>query len=182
MTTYISILRGINVSGKKLIKMEALRDMYGALHFQNITSYVQSGNVVFATKNTETAILAEKISTQIKSTFGFDVPVIVMTIGQFNDVIANNMLAKDLQKDASFLHVTFLASAPKPFDSKLIEDKLQSGEEIRFSDQAVYLYCPYGYGKTKLTNNFLVSKLKVGATTRNWKTTNELLKIAQSNT
>jgi uncharacterized protein (DUF1697 family) len=85
---------------------------------------------------------------------------------------------KDSDKNHTFLHVTFLSSKPNIYYYKQIEDKKLGGEEIFFSDQAVYLYCPNGYGRTKLNNNFLEAKLKVGATTRNWKTTNELLKIA----
>lgn len=75
-----------------------------------------------------------------------------------------------------------LSSKPQKIDFNTIEEKKLSGEEISFTDNAVYLYCPNGYGKSKLTNSFLETKLKVAATTRNWKTTNELLKIAQVTT
>ncbi len=175
MTTYISILRGINVSGNKPVKMDALRKMYEGLGFQNVTSYVQSGNVVFTANDTENK-LEQKISRQIEKDFGFDVPVIVLTIDKLKQVIDNNPF---LKKDPAFLHVTFLATKPEPFDRKIIEDKKLNGEEISFSDNAVYLFCPNGYGVSKLSNSFLESKLKVTATTRNWKSTNEILKIAQ---
>lgn len=178
MTTYISILRGINVSGKNIIKMDALRKMYKNLGFENVTTYVQSGNVVFVSKNIATDKLGHKISGQIKDEFGLDVPVIVLTIDQLKRIVENNPFLKEQSKDRIFFHVTFLSTIPDNYDVKTIEDKKQSGEEIFFADNAVYLYCPNGYGQTKLTNSFLEAKLKVGATTRNWKTTNELLKIA----
>jgi uncharacterized protein (DUF1697 family) len=79
------------------------------------------------------------------------------------------------------LHITFLADVPTGFNFKDIEAKKQGDEEIFINGKAIYLYCPRGYGKTKLTNSFLESKLKVTATTRNWKTVNELLRIAQEN-
>ena len=179
MKTYISILRGINVSGQKLIKMDALRKLYEKLEFHNIRTYVQSGNVIFAGKDAEINKVELEISHQIKKEFGFAVPVIVLTINTLERIIENNHFLKDSNKDVAFLHVTFLSSKPNQGDIKEIEDKKQDEEEIIFSDNAVYLYCPNGYGRTKLTNNFLENKLRVGATTGNWKTTNELLKIAQ---
>ena len=182
MTTYISILRGINVSGQKLIKMDALRKSYENLGFRSVTTYVQSGNVIFTGNKVKPNELAQTITRQIEKNFGFDVPVIVLSIDNLKQIIDSNPFLKDSDKDTTFLHVTFLSSKPQKFDFNTIEDKKLSGEEISIADNAVYLYCPNGYGKSKLSNSFLETKLKVGATTRNWKTTNELLKIAQQTT
>jgi uncharacterized protein (DUF1697 family) len=179
MTTFISILRGINISGQKLIKMDALRNLYENLGFQNVTTYVQSGNVIFTSNNIDVNKLEQEISRQIEKDFEFDVPVIVLTIDKMKQITDNNPFLKDSNKDQTFFHVTFLSSKPNLYLYKQIDDKKQNGEELFISDTAVYLYCPNGYGRTKLTNNFLEAKLKVRATTRNWKTTNELLKIAQ---
>lgn len=152
--------------------------MYEKLNFENIQTYVQSGNVVFSSKEREPKKLEEIISTKIESDFGFQVPVIVLNTKTLEIIINNNTFAKDKLKDISFLHVTFLASNPTHFNKESIVAKKHSNEEIEFTDCAVYLYCPNGYGNTKLNNNFLENKLKVKATTRNWKTTNELLKLA----
>jgi uncharacterized protein (DUF1697 family) len=178
MITYISILRGINVSGQKLIKMDALKKMYENLKLENIRTYVQSGNVIFSTNETDPKKLENKISKQIEKDFDFEVPVIVLTAQTLQYIVEHNPFAKDKKKDISFLHVTFLADQPKEFDKKSIEDKREGGEEIQFSKNAIYLYCPHGYGNTKLNNNFLERVVKVKATTRNWKTTNELLRLA----
>ena len=177
MITYISILRGINVSGQKLIKMDTLRKLFENLGFNNVLTYVQSGNVIFRSNDIELCQLEQKISLQIEKDFGFDVTVIILTVDKLKYIIDNNPFTKNPDKDPAFLHVTFLSSKPDNFDPKAIENKKQEGEEISFSDNAVYLYCPNGYGRTKLTNNFLEAKLKAGATTRNWKTTNELFKM-----
>jgi uncharacterized protein (DUF1697 family) len=179
MTTYISILRGINVSGQNIIKMDALRKSYENLGFQSVSTYVQSGNVIFTGNKAKLDELAQTITLQIKKDFGFDVPVIVLTIDNLKQIIDSNPFLNSSDKDKTFLHFTFLSLKPQKIDFKTIEEKKLNGEEISFADNAVYLYCPNGYGKSKLSNNFLESKLKVGATTRNWKTTNELLKIAQ---
>jgi len=178
MKTYISILRGINVSGQKLIKMDVLRKMVENLGFEKVKTYVQSGNVVFKAEETSFKEMEEKISAQIEKDFGFQVPVIVLDAEKLKQIIESNPFLKDTEKEVNFMHVTFLSNKPNEFDKKSIEDKKQEKEEIRFTDHAVYLYCPNGYGKTKITNNFIETKLKVLATTRNWKTTNELLRIA----
>lgn len=178
MTTYISILRGINVSGQKLIKMDSLKKMYAKLNFENIQTYVQSGNVVFSANNRETKELEKIISSKIETEFGFDVPVIVINVKTLETIIENNPFTNDSQKDKAFLHITFLAEVPNGIDKESIFEKKETDEAIAFAPNAIYLYCPNGYGKTKLNNNFLEKKLKVKATTRNWKTTTELLKLA----
>ncbi len=181
MTTYISILRGINVSGQKLVKMEVLRKLYEDLGFSQITTYLQSGNVIFNFNDEDPGKLSRKIFDEIRNNIGFEVPVIVLTIDNLKQIIDNNPFTKDPNLNLSDLYVTFLASTPLKFDLQGIFDKRQNGEDCFLSNNAVYLYCPNGYGRTKLTNNFLESKLKVVATTRNWKTTNELLKLALDN-
>lgn len=178
MATYISILRGINVSGQKSIRMNLLRNMYENLGFRNVRTYVQSGNVVFQSKDFKLGELEEKISGEIERELGFSVLVIVLTLEKFSRIIDHNPLSKDPEKDPTFLHVTFLASKPVEVDAGQIESRKSDREELIFSEEAIYLYCPDGYGKTKLNNGFLESKLKVTATTRNWTTTKELLKMA----
>jgi uncharacterized protein (DUF1697 family) len=178
MAIFISILRGINVSGQKIIKMDALRKSYESLGLENVITYVQSGNIIFSSEQDDTDHLAEKITCRIKDDFSFDVPVIVMKKETMKQIIDGNPFAGDPDKDPSYMYVTFLESAPVAFDKKIIEDKKQGDEEIAFSESAVYFYCPHGYGRTSLNNNFLENKLKVRATTRNWKTTLELLRLA----
>ncbi|MEE6188017.1 DUF1697 domain-containing protein [Niabella digestorum] len=177
MVTYLSLLRGINVSGKRIIKMDALKQLYEKLKFKNVHTYVQSGNVIFSANKEDTKQLAQKISVQIEKEFGFDVPVIVLTSTNLKAIIDHNLLAKDKSKNAEFLHVTFLGDVPETFDKDAILKVKHPTEAIEITSSAVYLYCPNGYGKTKLNNTFLEKKLKVPATTRNWKTVNELLKL-----
>lgn len=178
MTTYISLLRGINVSGQKIIKMDALRKMYEGLGFISIQTYVQSGNVIFKAMEKDAKELETLIALEIEKEFGFNVPVIVFDVKTFQDIINNNPFAREGVKDKAFLHVTFLAEVPNVFDEIKIIEKKDQAEEIVIVSNVVYLYCPNGYGKTKLHNTFLEKKLKVPATTRNWKTCNELLSMA----
>jgi uncharacterized protein (DUF1697 family) len=180
MKTYITLLRGINVSGQKLIKMNALRASFESLGFEKVQSYLQSGNVIFQGDDRSEGTLEQRIAQQINSDFGFEVPVLVLSVDKLEAIIKNNPFLNDLQKNISQLHICFLAAPPIDFHKVAIESKVQTGEAISFSEEAIYLYCPNGYGKTKLNNNFLESKLKVTATTRNLKTSNELLNIAKS--
>lgn len=179
MTTYISILRGINVSGQKVIKMDALKRLYENLGFENVRTYIQSGNVLFSSAAKDPIELESIIFAEIKTEFGFEVPVLVLRIEALEKIVKENPLTIENDKDISFLHVTFLASNPADYDLASILQKQQPSEEIAITANAVYLYCPNGYGKTKLHNSFLENKLKTQATTRNWKTINELLKLAQ---
>ena len=178
MKIFICILRGINVSGKNIIKMDALKQMFETLGAQKVNTYVQSGNVIFQYPDKNMENLETLIANRITTDFGYDVPVLVLSIDKLNRIIENNPFAEDPSKDIAFLHVTFLASVPKEFDNETVFSKRMGDEEMKITDEAVYLYCPHGYGRTKLNNNFLENKLKVQATTRNWKTTLKLLEMA----
>lgn len=178
MPTFISILRGINVSGQKLIKMEALKELYEKLGFTSIQTYIQSGNVVFRSENSDPVSLEKMISQQIQKSTGFEVPVIVLGIEELTEIINKNPFIHDKTKDISLLHVTVLAGSPQLVNFDKLNEKKSMGEEFAWIGRAIYLYCPVGYGRTKLTNTFLEKTLKVSATTRSWKTTLELLRIA----
>ena len=180
MNTYISLLRGINVSGKNSIKMDALKNSFAQLGLKDIKTYIQSGNIVFRYKKEVPQKLAGRIKEQIQNDFSIDVPVQVFSLDKFKQLVAGNPFATESSKDISFMHVTLLAAAPENPDISAIESKKAAGEEIAIFGDAVYLYCPIGYGRTKLNNNFLESKLKVSATTRNWKTTLKLLELASA--
>lgn len=178
MTTYISLLRGINVSGSNIIKMEALRKLYAELGFEAIQTYVQSGNVVFKAHCYSPAEVAGMIRTHLAERTGLNIPVLVMTVDCLQQIIKNNTFANEGKKDPAHLHVTFLATPPESYDLEALENKKAGSEEITVTEKAIYLYCPQGYGQTKLTNTFFEKRLNVAATTRNWKTTNELLNMA----
>jgi len=180
MATYLSILRGINVSGQKMIKMDALKKMYESAGFNNVRTFIQSGNVVFES-NTHKS-LASFIEQKIKETFGFDVPVIVRTQKEVQEIIEQNPFLKDKNIEPDRLYVTFLAEIPLAENLTKISTYDYTPDVFIIKGKEVYLYCPKpkGYGDTKLSNKFFENKLKVKATTRNWKTTNELLRILKS--
>lgn len=180
MKTYISILRGINVSGQKMIKMESLRELYSGMGFKRIQTYIQSGNVVFQTEDADVDYLQINIQNNISEIFGFDVPVMVFEFDQFKQMLNQNPFVNDSEKEVNHLHVTFLSAIPETERVAKMDEFDYQNDRFQLIDKAVFLYCPNNYGNTKLSNNFLETKLKVKATTRNWKTSQELIRIAEA--
>ena len=178
MQTYLSLLRGINVSGQKKIKMADLKKLYEDLGFSEVTTYIQSGNVIFKTKKTKEVILEESIKAGIEKIFGFDVPVLVLTHEELLSLADSNPY-KNRDLDHKFLHFTLLSTPPDPKKIKAVSDMKFPGEEFTITKRVVYLCLPNGYGRTKLNNNFFESKLKVQATTRNLKSVYKLLELAK---
>jgi uncharacterized protein (DUF1697 family) len=177
MSTYIALLRGINVSGQKLIKMTDLKELFEAQGFQNVQTYIQSGNVIFSSKEKSSDKIKNIISNSIKQKFGFDVGLLVITPDKIEYVLKNNPYIKK-KKDIDRLYVTFLSDLPSSENIKKLNLIDYSPEEYIMDDKLVYLHVPNGYGKAKLNNNLFENKLKVEATTRNWKTINKLWELS----
>ena len=180
METYISILRGINVSGHKKIQMDDLKALFENLKFKNVTTYIQSGNVIFKASKQCDEVLTKKIEDAIYSKYNFEVPVINRSVEEVRNIIAANPLLKDSNIDAEKLHVTFLEEVPGKTKVDSIKNIDYSPDKFIIIGKEIFLYCPDGYGITKLSNNFFENKLKVSATTRNWKTVNKLLELAEA--
>jgi len=177
MPAYVAMLRGINVAGRNQIKMEQLRKLCNDLGFQNVETYVQSGNIVFQSTAENSVALSKSISRAIIESSGFDVPVIARTSKEIRSVIANNPFLKEKKIDSSKLHVTFLSATPQKGSLKKLEALAMSPDQFYSAPREIYLYCPAGYGRTKLSNNAIEKALSVNATTRNWRTTNTLLEM-----
>jgi uncharacterized protein (DUF1697 family) len=181
METYISLLRGINVSGQKRIQMSALKALYEELKLKGIITYIQSGNVIFrASKNVSRQELSKSIEEKIREKYDFDVPVIIRTLAEMKKTLSLNPFLNKKGIDTERLYVTFLVETPKQADRKSIERFDCSPDKFIIIDKEVFLQCPLGYGKSKISNNLFENKLKVTATTRNWKTVNTLVELASN--
>ncbi len=175
--TYISLLRGINVGGHRKVKMEELKTLYEGLQFQNVSTYIQSGNVVFQTSHNYCENLSDLISGELNKQFGFPVPVIVKNITEFQDIYENNPFLKQ-NMDSQKLYAIFLSDDPDQYVINKITEKSKEDIFILYKS-IIYLFCPNGYGKTKLTNTFFENNLKVVATTRGWASVSKIYQIAQ---
>jgi len=175
----ISLLRGINVSGQKKIKMADLRSLYEGLGFQNVTTYIQSGNVIFDTNLKKHLDAKRKIEQAILEKYNFDVPVTLRSVEDFKNLIKNCPIKSiDPKLEGSKVLVSFLSDKPENEKFENLLKYVVKPEELMIRGSEVYLRCPNGYGKSKLNNNFIENKLCVGATTRNWKTILKLIEMS----
>lgn len=174
MKTYIALLRGINVGGQKKLKMADLKLLFGELGFEGVTTYIQTGNVVFTAKEGDG--LAAKISKEIQTKFGFEVPVLIKTATEIENVLANCPF-NNPKKEASYF--VLLETPPMKELVHILEQLEYPDEEFVITDTCVYMYCATGYGLAKLNNNLFEKKLKVAATTRNYRTLAKLVELAK---
>lgn len=178
MSTYIAILRGINVSGKNKILMLDLKAIFESMDFKNVKTYIQSGNVIFDAKSAKN--LSDLIKDKINQKYSFNVPVIIRTVAEIDAILIQNPFLKQKNIELDKLHITFLAEQPTKENLDKINALQFEKDEFKVIGNEVYLHCPNGYGNTKLSNTFFENKLKVTATTRNWKTVNEILKLSSN--
>mgnify|MGYP003383391503 CR=1 FL=1 len=178
MKTYISMLRGINVGGHKKIKMADLRAMYQALGFSNVASYVQSGNVVFDSLESDSAALTTTIETHIETTFGFPVSVFIRDADDFRRIIDGNPFAARENVNPARLFVTFLNQPLSEATTDVLVVPPDSNDEFVVAGDVIYLFCPNGSGRSKLAAAISGNKLRTPSTTRNWNTILALYSMA----
>lgn len=171
------MLRGINVSGHNMISMPDLKKLYESLSFQNVVTYVQSGNVIFDSPIKDIPKLASQIESQIKKVFNYSVPVVIRNKDDLHRIISGNPFIKR-KEDPAKLHVTFLPASPASVDINKLTLPPNETDEFIIKDKEIFIFCPNGYGRTKLNNNFFEKKLNLSATTRNWNSVNALFKLA----
>ena len=174
---HLALLRGINVSGHNMIKMEALKICFEQICYSQIETYAQSGNVFFHTDDENTSKISFDIKQQIFKEFGFDVPVIVISKSDLESCLKNNPYSKNQNVDTKKLYVAFLS---KNLLSTAINDLKTS--QFKPDDATVYenkIFIKYdiGVGKTRLDQKYIEKKLNLIATIRSWNTVNKLLEL-----
>ncbi|HDZ15549.1 hypothetical protein LCGC14_1378550 [marine sediment metagenome] len=180
MQTYIALLRGINVSGQKKIPMAELKTMMEGLGLQNVTTYIQSGNVVFTSEEQYNTIsyLEEKIKKQIQETFAFEVPVLLKSKTSFEEIIRSNPYNDSEAIANKLVYFVLLQKIPEKEKVAAFQKEVYDNEDFLVKSECVYLLCRNGYGRAKLNNNRVERKLKVEATTRNYGTMMKLWEMA----
>jgi uncharacterized protein (DUF1697 family) len=173
------MIRGINVGGRRPIRMDELRALYEGLGYSRILTYLQSGNVIFASAEGDGANHASAIEGGLREACGLEVDVAVTASQMMAAAVRANPLLGRRGVDPKFLHATFLVRPSGKPSLKGVQIPLGPGEEAVLVGSVVYLYCPNGYGSTKINNAFFERRLSARATTRSWKTVTALEKLAR---
>jgi uncharacterized protein (DUF1697 family) len=179
MSVVICMFRGVNL-GKRRMKMDALRAMCESLGLEGAQTYVQSGNVVFRTKERNLAKLTKRIEEAIESTFGFQSDTVLRTPAEMRDAIGRNPFAGRSGIVPGKLQVVFLTAEPSAEARKKIAEIKADPEEAVLSGREIFIYYPNGMARPKLNFSQIDRQLKGSWTGRNWNTVTTLLEMAEA--
>ena len=175
---HVALLRGINVGGKHSVPMKPLAEMFTEAGCRDVRTHIQSGNVVFAASATLARTLPARIAAGIEERWGFAAPVQTRSVADLRAVVrANPFLARG--DDPGTLAVLFLADAPGAKKLAALDPQRSPGDAFAARAREIYLACPNGMARTKLTNAWFDAQLATVGTFRNWRTTLALLEIAE---
>jgi uncharacterized protein (DUF1697 family) len=177
MQTRIALLRGVNVGGHRMLPMAELRALLAGLGFQNVATYIQSGNAVFAAPGSTDQVGA-LIRTAINDRFGFDCEVMVLELSDLRDALAANPFARATD-DPKKLHLFFLAGPVAALDDAALQNAATKGEQYHLAGQVLYLFTPNGIGRSDLVAK-LPRIVGVPMTGRNLRSCQKILELAQA--
>ena len=175
---HVALLRGINVGGKHVVPMKPLAELFTAAGCREVRTHIQSGNVVFAASATVARAVPARIGAAIEERWGFAAPVQTRTASELRAVVRANPFV-ERGDDPGTLAVLFLADAPGAKRLAALDPARSPGDSFATRAREVYLACPNGMARTKLTNAWFDAQLDTIGTFRNWRTTLALLEIAE---
>lgn len=178
MKRYIALLRGINVSGQKKIQMAGLRQVLLQGGFTNVSTYIQSGNVVFDAAETTTSQATAHMGAALREAYGYDVKVLVLERESLGQALDQNPYIDVPGHDPKRIYFVFLFDDPPPQQLERLQAQDFSPEAFVYKPGCIHLYAANGMGATKLNNNFFEQKLRIDATTRNLNTVVKLLDMS----
>ena len=176
---YVAFLRGINVGGKNKIKMENLREVFSALGFENVKTYINSGNVIFETAKTSDKKLAEKIENAIEKQFGLQIKTMVRSVSEIENIIKNNPFDGEFENEKD-LHVFFLDEELPEDKRELLLEQNNEKEKISVCRREIFYLKLLDFSDSLMGKDYIGKKLKVSATARNWRTVNKVLEAARN--
>ena len=177
MTTHLALLRGINVSGHNMIKMEALKSTLENIGFQNVQTYIQSGNVFVDSEEENPSKVGFQIKQEIFKVFGHEVPVVVVDKQDLEACFKNNPFLKEKEVDTKKLYVAFVSIALQSTSINDLKMSQVKPDEAHIDESRIYIKYDVGAGKTRFDQKYIEKKLNVTATIRNWNTVTQLLKM-----
>ena len=176
MFKYVALLRGINVGGKNKIKMKTLREMFAALQFENVRTYINSGNVVFETAKTSDKKLAAEIEKAIESEFSLSIKVIVRKMAEIQDIIKNNPSAGQFTSHKD-LHVLFLNEELANEKRELLFLNNSENEQFAVRGREIFCLLSIGVQDSLMVKDYIGKKFKIQVRERNWRTVNKISKM-----
>lgn len=182
MPLYLALLRGINVSGQKIIKMGDLRKRMADAGYNNVKTFIQSGNVIFESNEKSKDKLASAFETFLMKEYGYDVTVFIIDKKDIEAAIYNNPFTDGrTEEEAGFkkLYVTFLSGEPADENMEKLRQAPIGQDEIGVIGNVLYFKLFSKASDSKLSNSLIENKLKLRATTRNWNTTLKLLSLME---
>jgi uncharacterized protein (DUF1697 family) len=167
MTVYVALLRGINVGGNNIIKMQDLKTLLQISGLENVNTYIQSGNIVFRSEKTaeEVQIIIEQ---EIKQKYGYSISVIVRTGSEWEGIMKNCPYPTESLGDGESVHLTLLGKEISTEDIEHVQKSQSDTEECFINEKEVYLYLRKSILDSKLSSQ--LQKLGFPVTSRNWKT------------
>lgn len=177
MTTYIALLRGINIIGRNSLPMAELRGLFEANGCRDVRTYIQSGNVIFRRPTGDTARLAARVTGAVAAKRGFEPRVLVVTEQELRRAAKANPFP-EADANPRSLHLFFLAARPPRPDITALEALRTATERFALRGKVFYLHTPDGFGRSKLADR-AERLLGVDATARNWRTVTTLVEMAR---
>ena len=177
MTTFIALLRGINVGGNKKIAMADLRALSERLGFQNVQTILQSGNLVFRSTKRSAADVEKQLQAALREHLAFDCEVIVRTAQEWDAIIAGNPFVKEAKDDPGHMLLMCLRDAPSKDAVNALRIGIVGRERVEVRGRDAYFVYPDGVGTSKLTNAVIEKRLGTRGTARNWNTVRKLLDV-----
>ena len=179
MGPHVALLRGINVGGRNRLPMRDLLAIFTDTGCVDVTTYIQSGNVVFRASDELVTRIPTLITDGIAEAFDLRVPVVMRSAAELRQVVTGNPFL-DIESDFTKLHVAFLADCPGSAQSASLDPDRSAPDVFQMRGREIYLHLPNGAARTKLTNAYFDSKLGTTSTARNWKTVLKLNELAGS--
>jgi uncharacterized protein (DUF1697 family) len=176
--THVALLRGVNVGGKNVLPMKALAAMFVEAGCADVRTFIQSGNVVFAASPTVARKAPTFVAAAIERDFGFSAPIQTRSVAELRAVVDGNPLYTE-GCDPALHAVVFLAEAPTAKQVATLDPDRSPGDSFAVRGREIYLACPNGFARTKLSNAWFDGRLGTVSTLRNWRTTAKLLEIAE---
>jgi uncharacterized protein (DUF1697 family) len=178
MPRYVALLRSVNVAGHGRIAMTDLRGCFEGLGYAGVTTYIQTGNVLFSASSRSEIAITSAIDERLAANFGSAPAVILRGVTELQRIGSSSPYARAGANPARH-HVTFLAAPPSKAALAALELPPSGHDKLVVEGREVYVYTPDGYAETKYSGTFLERRFGMPSTTRNWNTVTKLCELAR---